>query len=68
MTTRPTRTDPAFWDCECPSDGIHPKSQDRCPQCDETAEEWGDAPLGEVERLRAERPEFVAIGRLRHLA
>ena len=42
------KTTEAYWDCECPENYIHPKSEDKCPKCGRTSDEQPDAIVSEV--------------------
>ena len=45
------QTDPNFWDCECPSDYIKPKSQKTCTKCGTKS---GDQPDSRVNEIAAQ--------------
>lgn len=41
-------TTPTYWDCECETDYVHPKTEEMCGRCGAVAEESPDARISEV--------------------
>lgn len=48
-------TNPDFWDCECETDYIHPKSQEKCKLCGAFAEDQPDSRQEEVLKYGKEK-------------
>jgi hypothetical protein len=46
-----TPTTPLYWDCECPTNWIHPKTEFSCIFCGATQEEATDSRIEEVNRF-----------------
>ena len=38
-----------YWDCECPNNYIHPRSDEYCSRCDAREEDQPDSRVSEVE-------------------
>jgi hypothetical protein len=43
-----------YWDCECETDYIHPRSQDNCEKCKATREDSPDSRVLEVYEAKLE--------------
>ncbi len=42
------KTDPRFWDCECPENYIHPKSETSCLECNANSDDQPDSMIAEI--------------------
>ena len=50
-------TDSRFWDCECKSNYIHPKSVEVCQRCNCYREDMPDSIIDELRELKSKRGE-----------
>jgi len=41
-------TDPRYWDCECDTNYMHPKSEPSCPECNTRSEDQPDSRINEL--------------------
>lgn len=45
------KTDPRFWDCECPENYIHPKSEASCLECNANSDDQPDTMIADLYRI-----------------